>query len=130
MSVLIFVFAFSSVLGNYSYAEVNMTFLRARPMALLAFRVLVVAVVGAGALLELATVWALADVAMGLMALVNLVALVLLGRWALGALRDFERQVRAGQDPVFSTTGNADLPRDLHDSVWTTQYAGDPDRTA
>ena len=125
MSVLIFVFAFSSVLGNYSYAEVNMTFLRARPVALTAFRIVVVAVVGAGALLELATVWALADVAMGFMALVNLVALVLLGRWALGALRDFERQLRAGRDPVFSTTGNADLPHDLHDSVWTTQYAGE-----
>ncbi len=129
MSVLIFVFAFSSVLGNYSYAEVNMAFLRARPVALTVFRVVVVAVVGAGALLELATVWALADVAMGFMALVNLVAIVLLGRWALGALRDFERQVRAGQDPVLRTTGNADLPRDLHDSVWTADYAGSRDRT-
>ncbi|WP_243697580.1 alanine/glycine:cation symporter family protein [Geodermatophilus obscurus] len=130
MTVLIFVFAFSSVLGNYSYAEVNMTFLRARPIALTVFRALVVAVVGAGALLELATVWALADVAMGFMALVNLVALVLLGRWALGALRDFERQTRAGQDPVFRSTGNKDLPRDLHDSVWTPEYAAHHDRTA
>ncbi|WP_369253223.1 alanine/glycine:cation symporter family protein [Geodermatophilus amargosae] len=118
MSVLIFVFAFSSVLGNYSYAEVNMTFLRARPGALTVFRIVVVAVVGAGALLELATVWALADVAMGFMALVNLVALVLLGRWALGALRDFERQARAGKDPVFSTTDNPDLPGTVADSVW------------
>ena len=130
MSVLIFVFAFSSVLGNYSYAEVNMTFLRARPIVLMVFRVLVVAVVGAGALLELATVWALADVAMGFMALVNLVALVLLGRWAMGALRDFERQTRAGEDPVFRTTGNSDLPRDLPDSIWATEHAGTPDRTA
>jgi AGCS family alanine or glycine:cation symporter len=119
MSVLIFVFAFSSVLGNYSYAEVNLTFLRARPVALTVFRLVVVAVVGAGAVLELATVWALADVAMGFMALVNLVALVLLGRWALGALRDYERQVRAGQDPVFRTSDNPDLPGTLADSVWT-----------
>jgi AGCS family alanine or glycine:cation symporter len=130
MTVLIFVFAFSSVLGNYSYAEVNMTFLRARPIALTVFRALVVAVVGAGALLELATVWALADVAMGFMALVNLVALVLLGSWALGALRDFERQTRAGQDPVFRSTGNKDLPGDLPDSVWTPEYAANHDRTA
>jgi AGCS family alanine or glycine:cation symporter len=69
-------------------------------------------------------VWALADVAMGLMALVNLVALVLLARWALGALRDFERQAKAGVDPVFSTVGNPDLPRDLPDSVWTTESTG------
>ena len=92
------------------------------------FRVVVIAVVGAGALLELATVWALADVAMGFMALVNLVALVLLGRWALGALRDFERQTKAGQDPVFHTTGNEDLPRDLPDSVWTDEFADTPRR--
>ncbi|MBX9243527.1 alanine:cation symporter family protein [Actinotalea ferrariae] len=119
MTVLIFVFAFSSVLGNYSYAEVNMSFLRARRVALLVFRVVVVAVVGLGAVLDLVVVWALADVAMGLMALVNLVAIVMLGRWALGALRDFERQLRAGQDPVFRTDDNPDLPGPVVDSVWS-----------
>jgi alanine or glycine:cation symporter, AGCS family len=49
MSVLIFVFAFSSVLDNYSYAEVGMTFMHARPVALTVFRAVVLAVVGAGA---------------------------------------------------------------------------------
>ncbi|MEE6273074.1 alanine/glycine:cation symporter family protein [Georgenia wangjunii] len=124
MTVLIFVFAFSSVLGNYAYAEINMAFMRARPAALFTFRALVVLVVGAGSVLELEAVWALADVAMGFMALVNLVAIVLLARWALGALRDFERQVEAGVDPVFFTAGNPDLPRDLTDSVWTSQESG------
>ncbi len=119
MTVLIFVFAFSSVLGNYSYAEVNMSFLRSRRLALTVFRVVVVGVVGLGAVLDLVAVWALADVAMGLMALVNLVAIVLLGRWALGALRDFERQLRAGQDPVLRTDDNPDLPGPLVDSVWS-----------
>lgn len=121
MTVLVFVFAFSSVLGNYSYAEVNMSFLRARRATLTVFRLVVVAIVGAGAVLELEAVWALADVAMGLMALVNLVAIVLLGKWALGALRDFERQIGTGADPVFRTTGNVDLPKDLTDSVWTSE---------
>ncbi len=121
MTILVFVFAFSSVLGNYSYAEVNLAYLRTRPAMVVAFRVLVVVIVGAGSLLELEAVWALADVAMGLMALVNLVALVLLARWALGALRDFERQVKAGVDPVFRTVGNRDLPRDLPDSVWASE---------
>ena len=130
MSLLVFVFAFSSVLGNYSYSEVNMVFMRARPMALTAFRVLVVLVVGAGALLELETVWALADVAMGLMALVNLIAIVLLGKWAFGALRDYERQLRAGQDPVFRTTANPHLPHDLPDSVWGAEPSQVPARSA
>jgi alanine or glycine:cation symporter, AGCS family len=126
MTVLVFVFAFSSVLGNYSYAEVNMAFLRARPVTLLVFRTVVVLVVGLGSILELVSVWALADVAMGLMALVNLVAIVLLGRWALGALRDFEEQSRTGVDPVFRTVGNRHLPRDLPDSVWTGEHAAAP----
>ncbi|NAZ86589.1 alanine/glycine:cation symporter family protein [Kineococcus indalonis] len=123
MTLLVFVFAFSSVLGNYAYAEVNMSFLRARSWSLFVFRTLVVALVGAGAVLELTAVWALADVAMGLMALVNLVAIVLLARWALGALRDYERQVRAGRDPVFRAVGNPDLPGDLPESVWTGEHA-------
>ncbi|PPK97201.1 AGCS family alanine or glycine:cation symporter [Kineococcus xinjiangensis] len=123
MTLLVFVFAFSSVLGNYSYAEVNMSYLRARPVSLLVFRTLVVALVGAGAVLELTVVWALADVAMGLMALVNLVAIVLLGKWALGALRDFERQARRGEDPVFRAVGNPDLPADLPGGVWTGEGA-------
>ncbi|GIG28306.1 alanine/glycine:cation symporter family protein [Cellulomonas marina] len=129
MTVLVFVFAFSSVLGNYSYAEVNMGFLRARPAVLTVFRVVVVACVGFGAVADLVAVWALADVAMGLMALVNLVALVLLAPWALGALRDFERQRRAGLDPVFRTDANLDLPRELPDGVWAAPAgAGSPER--
>lgn len=130
MTVLVFVFAFSSVLGNYSYAEVNMSYLRANRVTLTVFRLVVVGVVGAGAVLELEAVWALADVAMGLMALVNLVAIVLLGTWALGALRDFERQTGTGADPVFRTTGNVDLPGDLTDSVWTSEPRDEVARAA
>ncbi|GAA4483949.1 alanine/glycine:cation symporter family protein [Rhodococcus olei] len=118
MTVLVFVFAFSSVLGNYSYAEVNMTFLGARPGALTVFRVVVLASVGIGSVLALSAVWALADVAMALMAITNLVAIVLLGRWAFGALRDYERQRQAGRDPVFTDRDNPDLPGELADSVW------------
>ncbi|PFG40816.1 AGCS family alanine or glycine:cation symporter [Georgenia soli] len=118
MTVLIFVFAFSSVLGNFTYAEVNTDFIRPGRAMNLGIRLLVVAAVAAGALLELSTVWALADVAMGLMATVNLVALFLLGRWAFGALRDYERQAAAGEEPVFVGVGNPELPGDLPTDVW------------
>ncbi len=56
------------------------------------------------------------------MTLGDLVVLVLLGRWALGTLRDDERQVRVGQDPVFRSTGDEDLPRDPQDCVGTAEY--------
>lgn len=113
MTVLIVVFAFSSILGNYSYAEINIDFLGGRSAALTVFRVVALAAVGLGAVLALGLVWDFADVSMGLMALVNLTAIVLLGRWAFGVLRDYE----SGKDG-FVATGNPALPAELPGDVW------------
>ena len=121
MTVLVFTFAFSSVLGNYAYAEVNLFFLGARQSAITAFRVAVLVAVALGALSKLDLVWAVADVAMGLMALVNLVAIVLLGKWAFAALRDYQRQAAAGEDPVFIAS-DAGLPGALPGDVWQRQH--------
>ncbi|WP_136520657.1 alanine/glycine:cation symporter family protein [Cellulomonas telluris] len=118
MSVVVFTFAFSSVLGNYSYAEVNLTFLGIRGRALTALRTLVLAAVGLGSLLALTTVWALADIAMALMATVNLVAILLLSRWALGTLADYRAARAAGTDARFVGHGNALLPGDVPGDVW------------
>ena len=76
----------SSVPGNYSYAEVNMNLLGAPRHVLNAFRLAVLASVGMGSVLALSAGWAFADVAMALMALVNLTAILLLGKWAWAAL--------------------------------------------
>jgi AGCS family alanine or glycine:cation symporter len=118
MTLLIFVFAFSSVLGNYSYAEVNLDFLGAGARGLTIFRVVVIASVLVGALIALESVWAIADVAMGLMALVNLTAIILLGKWAFGALTDYQRQRAQGTDPVFEATDNMLLPGALPGDIW------------
>ncbi|WP_309134345.1 alanine/glycine:cation symporter family protein [Cellulomonas sp.] len=118
MSVVVFTFAFSSVLGNYSYAEVNLTFLGIRGRALTALRTLVLAAVGLGSLLALTTVWSLADIAMALMATVNLVAILLLSRWALGTLADYRAARAAGTDARFVGHGNALLPGDVPGDVW------------
>ncbi|HUO39646.1 MAG TPA: alanine/glycine:cation symporter family protein [Mycobacterium sp.] len=123
MTVLVFVFAFSSVLGNYVYAEVNLFFLGAKRLEVNVFRVVVLVAIGLGAMSKLAAVWALADVAMGLMALVNLVAICLLGNWALAALRDFHRQAVGGGDPVF-VAEEAGLPASLPGDVWVPRGEG------
>ena len=115
MTLLIFVFAFSSVLGNYSYAEVNLDFLGARDRAQ---RVPDAGDhrrrPGCGGLLE--SVWALADVAMGLMALVNLTAILLLGKWAFGALHDYQPEAvrRTGVQRLRALV----LPGPLQGDVW------------
>ncbi|WP_265522200.1 alanine/glycine:cation symporter family protein [Oerskovia flava] len=121
MTLLIFVFAFSSILGNYSYADVNLAYLGIRGRALTALRTLVLAAVGIGSLLELNAVWALADVAMAGMAMVNLVAIMLLGRWAFGALKDFEVMRKEGRDDRFVGSGNPYLPGELPGDVWAPQ---------
>ncbi|QDB79991.1 alanine:cation symporter family protein [Georgenia wutianyii] len=120
MTVLIFVFAFSSILGNFTYAEVNVDFLSSRRWASLALRTFVTLAVLVGALAELALVWTVADIAMGLMAIVNLVAIVTLGRWAIGALRDYE-QFRQDDLGALLGRGNPLLPGDLPGDVWVSR---------
>ena len=121
MTFLITIFAFSSVLGNYSYAEVNLFFLGASKTIINIFRVVVLLSIAIGAIAALAAVWGIADVAMALMAIVNLVAISLLGKWAFGAFTDYQRQETAGQDPIFVADGNTDLPSELPGDVWNAE---------
>ena len=123
MTGLVFVFAFSSVLGNYVYAEINLFFLGAKKNAIMIFRLLVLGAIALGATSKLATVWDIADIAMGFMALVNLVAIVLLGKWAFAAIRDYHRQSADGSDPVF-VAEQAGLPGVLEGDIWSGRLAG------
>jgi len=118
MTVLVFVFAFSSVLGNYVYAEINLFFLGAGQRAINIFRVLVLGAIALGAVAKLSTVWDVADISMGLMAIVNLIAIVLLGKWAFALLRNYHLQAEAGEDPVF-VAEEATLPGPLEGDIWT-----------
>jgi len=62
----------------------------------------VVAVVFLGSIASADLIWNTADGIMGVMALVNLVAIALLSGIAFRLLRDYTRQRRAGRDPVFT----------------------------
>ncbi len=102
LSLMVFMFAFSSIAGNYYYGESNIQFFSTKSVYLLIFRILVVAMVAFGSVAELPFVWNLADLFMALMAIVNLVAIALLGRNAFLALKDYQDQKKAGvADPVF-----------------------------
>ncbi|WP_053363576.1 alanine/glycine:cation symporter family protein [Bacillus sp. FJAT-27251] len=101
ISVAIFLFAFSSIIGNYYYGETNIEFIKQSKPAMLVYRLAVVGMVMFGALVDLAVVWNLADLFMGIMALINLVAITLLVNIALAALKDYTAQRKQGKDPVF-----------------------------
>ncbi len=110
MTFAIFAFAFSSLIGNYFYAEGNFLFITKNRYALLAFRLFCLAAVIIGATNSLDLAWAMSDIFMGFMALINLVAILLLGKWALAALDDYTAQRKAGKDPVFLASSIPGLP--------------------
>ena len=101
ITVSIFLFAFSSLVGNYYYTESNLRFIKDSRPLLLIFRLTCVAAIFIGAQMSFSLVWDLADVLMGLMALVNLVAILLLGEKALKVLKDYVNQKKVGKNPVY-----------------------------
>ena len=68
------------------------------------FRIAACALVFVGALMDFSFVWNLADVLMGIMAIINLPVIVILGKTALDALKDYKEQREAGRDPQFKAS--------------------------
>lgn len=97
----IFAFAFTSLIGNYCYAESNILFIKNSKVLLNIFRITCLAAVFLGAQADFGVVWNLADVTMGLMAIVNIIAMFMLGKIALKVLAHYEKQKKEGKKPVF-----------------------------
>lgn len=102
ITAAILLFAFTSIIGNYSYAESNFKFVfENNKLGLIIFRLVCLVPLVLGAMSNLQLAWNLADILMGLMALVNIIAIVLLGKVAFKCLEDYRKQKREGKDPVF-----------------------------
>lgn len=97
----IFAFAFSSLIGNYYYAESNIRFIKNDKKVLFVFRITCIVAIFLGAQADFSLVWNLADITMGCMAIVNIIAIFLLRNVACKALRNYEEQKKAGKNPVF-----------------------------
>ncbi len=102
ITVAIFAFAFSSIIGNYFYAESNILFIKDNKIFLTVFRVTCVVAVFLGAQADFSLVWNLADVTMGGMAIVNIIAILLLGKVAIRTLKDYENKKKNGEQIVFN----------------------------
>ena len=105
----IFFFAFSSIIGNYYYGETNIQFISTKKIYLYLYRVLVIGMVLFGSVASMQFVWSIADVFMGLMAILNLIAIVLLGNIAIKALQDYMAQRKTGKNPVFYASSIPEL---------------------
>ena len=103
LALFIILFAFSSIVGNYYYSEINIGFIHGGKFAIRSFRMAVGVMIMVGTLAQLELVWNLADFFMALMAITNIIAILLLFRPVQQALADYRQQRRNGvKKPVFS----------------------------
>lgn len=123
VAVALFFFAFTTLLAYYYIAETNVAYLRRTikiPGALVALKIVLMSAVFYGAVRTADLAWALGDLAVGLMAWLNIIALLILffmGKPAMKALKDYERQRKAGVeqhtfDPDALGIRNADFWRE------------------
>ena len=102
IAICILLFAFSSIVGNYYYGESNIEFLTDKKIYIGIYRAGVGAMVLFGSVASLDVVWNMADVFMAVMAIINLIAITALGKFAYRALEDYRKQKKNGiKDPIF-----------------------------
>jgi AGCS family alanine or glycine:cation symporter len=115
-------FALTSILGNYAYAESAVVFLRGGRIGILLLRLGCLSMVAWGAFAKLDIVWDTADAAMGMMATVNLIAVVLLSGVAIKLTRDYDRKIRAGDaSPRLDAADFPELGDAIDRSIWTAE---------
>ena len=115
IAVAIFLFAFSTIIGNYYYGEANIRFITPNPMVMTVYRILsagVMVIFGAMASFEL--VWNIVDFFMAFLTACNLTAIILLGRYAFRLLDDYRKQKNQGiKEPVFHRSQIPELEHEL-----------------
>ena len=110
ITVALVLFAFTSIIYNYYLGENAINYFSDSNQSLFtALRLTTLVLIIWGASQDLATVFGFADLTMGLLALVNLVALALLMPMGLRVLADYEHQRQAGEVPVFRAQDHQNL---------------------
>ncbi len=115
IAIAIFLFAFSSIIGNYYYGEANIRFMTSSRSVMTAYRLLSGGVlIMFGAMVSLELVWNVGDLCMALLTACNLVAIVALGKYAFRLLDDYRRQRRQGiKSPEFHRSQLPEIENDI-----------------
>lgn len=103
VAISLLLFAFTTIMAYYYIAETNLSYLNAKgsKWMLWGLRVLILGATFYGSIKTAASAWMLGDIGVGIMAWLNIVAIILLRKPALRALKDYQAQRKAGLDPVF-----------------------------
>jgi len=118
VAIILQFFAFTSIVANYYFGETSALFLAGTRRVLMPYRLVVLGFVMFGSVATLQTVWNLADVSMGFMALLNLAAILLLSPIAIKVMRDYTDQLGRGVVPVFEREKFPELEGRVDPDVW------------
>ena len=104
VAIALFFFAFTTIMAYYYMAETNLNYVTGNnpgKLWLTLLRLGVLGIVVFGAYHDAKLAWALGDIGVGLMAWINVTAILIIQKPAMLALKDYERQRKLGLDPVF-----------------------------
>lgn len=118
LAVVLFMFAFSTIIGNYAYAESNVQFIKSHWLILALFRMGVLGMVYFGSVSSVPLVWDMADMAMGTMAWINLIAILLLSPLVFLLLKDYTAKLKMGKEPEFKLSEHPGLKRRVKSDIW------------
>ena len=106
VAIALFFFAFTTIMAYYYIAETNVAYLfggKNNKWATLALKIVLLAATFYGAVKTAKLAWALGDIGLGIMVWLNMIAIVILYKPAMKALKDYEQQKKQGLDPVFNS---------------------------
>nr|WP_292798434.1 alanine/glycine:cation symporter family protein [Methanobrevibacter sp.] len=105
ITVAMVLFAFTTLLGNLYYVDNALTFMnnKKKPSKkfMNIFYIFATLIIFIGAIIPMDAAWAMADITMGGMTLINLPTCMILGKIALDCLKDYEKQKKEGKNPIF-----------------------------
>jgi len=118
VAIVLQFFAFTTIVANFYFGETNAVFLASSRRIVVPFRLVLLGCVMLGSVAKLETLWKMADLAMGLMALVNLAAILLLSTLAIKVMRDYTDQLGRGVEPVFDRKKFPEINDKIDPDVW------------
>lgn len=119
ITVAMVLFAFTTLIGNLYYVDNALIYLNRKKKPskkfMNIFYICATLIIFVGAIIPMDAAWAMADITMGGMTLINLPVCVALGKYALGCLKDYEKQKKSGIDPVFNAS-SIDINEEMLDT--------------
>ncbi len=117
ITVAMILFAFTTLLGNLYYVDMTLIFICGKipgKAFMTIYRIIASVLIFVGAGLSADLLWNIADITMGGMTLINMPVIIILSKYAINALKDYDRQKKEGKNPVFKAK-NIGISEDIVD---------------